>query len=135
MENNRKGKFLVKSAAMLLLCFVVLYSALGVISAAQRITGLGPAFDSSNPVVMLLAYGTVYVAFVCAFIGLEISNDTLPPRLCRFIGILVILLSLTALVYIQVKEHKLQLFNIASTVCGIMYLRAPKYFEKKSAVS
>lgn len=135
MDKNRKGKFLVKSTAVLMLFFVILYAAIGVISAKQKISGLGPAFDSNNPFVMLIAYGTVYFAFICAFVGLEVSNETLPPALCRIMGMLVILLSLIALVYIRIKEHRLEFFNIASALCGMVYLYAPKYFDKKSAVS
>lgn len=135
MDKNRKAKFIIKSAATLLLLFVVFYSALGVLSAWHKVRGLGPAFDSSNPTVMLLAYGTVYFALICAFAGLEICNDTLPPGLCRILGILVILLSLITLIYIHIKENRLELFNIASTACGMLYLFAFKYFDKKSAVS
>ena len=135
MDKNRKGKFLVKLTAVLLLVLVAVYAALGVISAIKKTSGLGPAFDSSNPSVMLMGYGTVYFAFVCAFVGLEISNETLPPTLCKAMGIVIILLSLITLVYISIKEHDLPLFNIASAFCGMMYLCAPKYFEQKSAVS
>lgn len=108
------NKSSLKMYGYIMIAYGILYALLGTIAAAGLVQGLLPGQESSEMLLMVLAYVIAILAIICGFACLKGNNG-----MASVLGLIFAIMGLISLVYAQISQDAFNLFDCITMVLGV----------------
>ena len=114
----------LKVLGVIMIIFAIVYAAVGTLTLMGTLSNVLPGHEKEEVIVVALAYGVALLSLICGIVCVKGA-----AKQAKVFGALFALLGLVSLVYVQITQSSINVFDFMALVFGISIFSAAKKID------